>query len=415
VAAPTQKRAAPIPRDDGLPQIAQLLDPDAMGSSLARSLGRADALAGVEIRYLRYRPGKNLVVHYEVDVDGVDRHAVSITSSKHDLSGEPARDVHRRRLELVAGRTPAADPFTYAPELQALIFWLPFDPDLPALCEPVHSLRRRLEREGVEPEDGSAKGEPLLLQYRPRRRATLRLDRHVVKIYRHEADFAEGVRGLRACDALDSVRTARCEAVVPEWRLTVQELLPGTPPDRRADAARDAGDVLARLHGSSLGTLSPLLPPDRIEVVSESVRLVSALLPGAADRARSLLDRLASAAPRSDRLVPSHGDFHGGQLLELPRGEYAVIDFDLLAAAAPALDLANYAGHLVAQEGLDVAAAAAVLDALAEGYGDRPAELPWYLSAAILRSARGPFKRFEHDWPERIETTVGAAEAALEL
>ena len=60
-------------------------------------------------------------------------------------------------------------------------------------------------------------------------------------------------------------------------------------------------------------------------------------------------------------------------------------------------------------------AAASVLEALVEGYGGRPAGLSWYLSAAILRSARGPFKRFEPDWPERIETTVAAAESALRL
>jgi thiamine kinase-like enzyme len=415
VVAQAQQRGAPIPRDDKLPQISRLLDPGAMGSFLARSLGRAGTLEGVEIRYLRYRPGKNLVVHYEVTVDDADEHAVSITSSKYDLSEEPAREDHRRRAEIVRGRTPAADPFTYAPELRALIFWLPFDPDLPALSEPVGSLRRRLASEGVEIEHGSADGEPVLLQYRPRRRVTLRLDRHVVKIYRHEGDFDEGVRGLRASADMESIRTARCEAVVPEWLLTVQELLPGRPPAQRTEAARDAGAVLARLHRSSLGELPRLLPPERLKAVSESVKLVSAVAPDLAGRAQSLLGRLESAAPDCGALVPSHGDFHGGQLLELVRGEYAVIDFDLLAAAAPALDVANYAGHLVAQEGLDVAAAAEVLGALTEGYGDTPADLSWYLSAAILRSARGPFKRFEHDWPERIETTIGAAEAALGL
>jgi Ser/Thr protein kinase RdoA (MazF antagonist) len=210
------------------------------------------------------------------------------------------------------------------------------------------------------------------------------------------------------------VRTARCEAILPEWKLTAQELLPGTPPVRRVDAAREAGAVLAMLHASGLDRLPMLLPSDRLRVVEESVKLVSAVAPAQAGRAQSLLGRLAAAPPTIDALVPSHGDYHGGQLLELAPGEYALIDFDLLCAAAPALDLANYAGHLVAQEGLDVTGAATVLGAVSEGYGARPVGLSWYLSAAILRSARGPFKRFEPDWPERIESTVRAAEAALE-
>jgi Phosphotransferase enzyme family len=409
----TQQQRTPIPLDEKLPQIAQLLDPDAMASVLARSLDGTESLEGVQIRYLRYRHGKNLVVHYEAEIDAVGGHAVSITSSKYDLSCEPAKPEHRARARLVEGRSPAADAIWYAPELRALIYWLPFDPDLPALSEPPRSLRSRLEREGIELV--SATGEPLLLQYRPRRRATLRLDSHVVKIYRYEADFAEGVRGLRASAEVTSVRTARCEAVVPEWKLTVQELLPGSPPKRRGDAARDAGAVLAGLHGADLGGLPPLLPSDRLEAVAESVKLVSAVAPTLATRAQSLVARLESESPDGDLLVPSHGDYHGGQLLELVEGEYGLIDFDLLRAAAPAFDVANYAGHLVAQEGLDVAEAATLLDALVEGYGSRPPGLSWYLSAAILRSARGPFKRFEQNWPERIETTVGAAEAALEL
>jgi aminoglycoside phosphotransferase (APT) family kinase protein len=254
-----------------------------------------------------------------------------------------------------------------------------------------------------------------MLQYRPRRRATMRLGAHVVKLYRYEADFEEGVRGLEASAVLTSVRAARGEAVVPELKLTVQELLTGAPPASRLDAARDAGAVLAGLHASDLGSLPAHEPEDRLRNVAESVKLVSAVAPRLAERAQALLRRLEAEPPRSDESVPSHGDFHGGQLLELAEGGWGLIDLDLVCSAASALDVANYAGHLVAQEGLGPAEAGSVLDALVDGYGRRPDGLSWYLGAAVLRSARGPFKRFEPDWPERMETTVAAAEAALEL
>src|SRR6202008_3041968 len=216
-----------------------------------------------------------------------------------------------------------------------------------------------------------AGGEPLLLQYRPRRRATLRLGAHVVKIYRSEDDYADGKRGLQASASVGSVRTARGEAFVPEWRLPVQELLPGTPPARRGDAARDAGAVLAALHASTIDGLPRHSAADRLKDVAESATLGAAVTPALAERARSLLRRLEPEAPAPDALVASHGDYHGGQLIQLAGGEYAVIDFDLRGAAAPALDVANYAGHLVAQEGLDLAEAASVVDALADGYGKR--------------------------------------------
>jgi aminoglycoside phosphotransferase (APT) family kinase protein len=255
-----------------------------------------------------------------------------------------------------------------------------------------------------------------LLQYRPRRRVALRLDGHVIKIYRDEKTYRAGVVGLEASAHLPSIRTARGEAFVPEWLLTVQEVLPGDALVRRADAAYEAGALLAELHGTALTGLLALLPEHRLKQVAASVNVVAAVTPHLAPRARALLRELELAAPDLDvdALVPSHGDFHGGQLLVQGDG-YALIDFDLLAAGPPAYDLANYAGHLVPKEAPDLAAAAAVLDTLVAAYGTRPPFLPWYLAASILRRARVPFRNFEPDWPRGVETMVGAAEEAFRL
>jgi hypothetical protein len=46
------------------------------------------------------------------------------------------------------------------------------------------------------------------------------------------------------------------------------------------------------------------------------------------------------------------------------------------------------------------------------GYGERPEGLPWYLATMMLRRAPHPFRRFEPEWPDRIEAMVRAAELA---
>jgi hypothetical protein len=405
---------AAIPHDERLPQIAVLLDADAMALTLARSLGRDDALGPVDVRYIRYRPGKNLCVHYVVDVDGVEQHAVSMASSKYDMSIDAADPVYDARIALVAGRTPAARPLLFDTDARALLQWLPFDIDMPALAEPPSSLRERLAACGVEiPVDGA---ELTMLQYRPRRRVALRLGDHVLKVYRYERDFADGVAGLEAARRLGGLRTAQREAVVGDLRLTVQEWLPGAPPARRADFAREAGGVLRELHGQRLSGLDPMLPSQRLDAAATAVELVSVIAPALTQRAEAALRELERRAPDpADRdLVTSHGDFHGGQLLVLPGGP-ALIDLDLLGAAPPALDLANYAGHLIPRDAPDLTSALTVLESLVEGYGSRPPWLEWYLAASILRRARVPFRNFERDWPEQTECLVGAAEAALRL
>jgi hypothetical protein len=392
----------------------RLLDPEAMATFLGRSLGREEPPPNVAIPYNRYKPGRNLAVHYEVSVEGDTHHAVGMSSSDDELTGLAETREHAERAKLVAGRSPAQRPLLWDPELRSLFQWLPFDIDLPAFSESPSSLRRRLAAGGVAL--GPSDGEPTLLQYRPRRRVALRLDGHVVKIYRDEKTYRAGVAGLEASARLGSIRTARGEAFVPEWLLTVQELLPGDALVRRADAAAEAGALLAELHGTALTGLPPLLPEHRLKQVAAAVNVVSAVTPHLAARARALLGELERTSPElnSDALVPSHGDFHGGQLLAQADG-YALIDFDLLGAGPPAYDLANYAGHLVPKEAPDLDASAAVLDRLVEAYGRRPPFLPWYLAASILRRSRVPFRNFEPDWPRGVEVMVGAAEEAFRL
>ena len=73
------------------------------------------------------------------------------------------------------------------------------------------------------------RAELTLLQYRPRRRAALRLGDHVLKVYRYERDFSDGVAGLEAARRLGSLRTAQGEAIIDDLRLTVQEWLRARP------------------------------------------------------------------------------------------------------------------------------------------------------------------------------------------
>ena len=401
-----------VPDDARLPQVAVLLDAEQMASALGRALGRREPLPPPAIRYVRYRPGKNLCVHYVADVDGEEQHVVSMASSKQDLAAVAADPAYREPLALVAPRTPAPQPLLYDRALSALIQWLPFDLDMPVLAEPPAALATRLRALGVEIDPDHA--ELTLLQYRPRRRAALGFGDHVLKVYRYERDYRDGVAGLELARSLGGLRTARGEAVLDDCRLTVQERLPGTPPSRRAELAREAGEVLRALHGHSSAGLQPLLPVERLSAAATAVDLVSVLAPRLEVRARALLAELERRAPDVGAdLVTSHGDFHGGQLLELPGGP-ALIDLDLVGGGPAALDLANYAGHMVPKEAPDISAALAALEALVEGYGSRPPWLDWYLSVSILRRARVPFRNFEADWPEQMGVMVTAAEAALQ-
>ena len=119
-----------IPRDDAIPQLRLLLDTEAITPVLQRSLGSGSAIAAAEIKYLRYKQGKSMLVRYEVTIDGSPQGVVALAEPEADLG---ARATKPRNLELtrkVDGRTPAETPLAYDQEHDVLVQWTPLDIEL---------------------------------------------------------------------------------------------------------------------------------------------------------------------------------------------------------------------------------------------------------------------------------------------
>jgi hypothetical protein len=387
----------------------RLLDPEAMASVLERSLGRPAEVSAVRGAYLRYKPGTNLRVQYEVTL-GEERHdAVVMIAAAADLARRATKPENSAMARAVAGRSPARDPLVYDGELDALIQWLPLDLALPGLTEPPARLRRRLRAAGLAL--GTAAPEPSRLAYKPHRRAVLRLDGHVVKAYATERRYRAAEARLRAVSSSLGVATARFEAAIPALRVTAQRFVPGKP-ESAWEAARTAGSVLRGIHVSPVSGLERLPPGRQLGAVAGFGEMVTAIAPRLRSRVERLVRRLEASSPDGLPLVPSHGDFHAGQLL-CAGDEVAVIDFDEMRAAPPALDLATYAAHELWGEEDELSVARALIDELVEGYGERPEGLDWYLAAMILRRSSHPFRRMLEDWPERVEEMVRSAEEAL--
>jgi hypothetical protein len=292
-----------------------------------------------------------------------------------------------------------------------MIQWLPLDISLPALVLDPGQLRMRLQAAGVR--IGATGRAPELLAYKPRRRAVLRLDDHVVKVYAGDREYAQAVLGMDQSSALSGVRVPEREAVIPELQLTCQSLLAGRVPDDRR-VTKAAGAELFTLHTSSARDLRSFTPEDQFLAASASATSVTAVVPELESRLQGLLRTLETTMPDAGPLLTAHGDFHVGQVLELERG-LALIDFDEMCAAPAALDFSSYAAHLVDGDEGDLEAAALALAGLTQGYGLRPRGVSWFLATSILRRAPFPFRLMEPDWPIRIERMVNAAEEALHL
>lgn len=368
-----------------------LLDPDALSARLGRP-GR--------VRYLEYRPGHRLLA------------LVRLLDARPEAPG----------AELLVEFGPAGSTLHH------------HDPALPAAAWTAADLRTALVAAGVA--DPGPHAAWARLAYLPGRQVTRRLGDLVVKGY------ADPQAHRTAWDALVAVHeSAGLPVAAPVADLTgltgptgtVQRFVPGRPVDGAAalDVAERAGRLLRRWQRSTPRLTTAHDAAAQLRLAEQAVRVVEAALPEQGARARVLLGRLRDLTPGAQPLVPAHGDYTCGQLLDLAAEPGAagavdgirggadhglvVVDVDTAAFATEATDPAAYAANLTSGRVGDDARTAEALDRLLTGLGHRPEALGWHLAAALLRRADRPLRRLKTDWPDRTVRLLDGVQDAVTL
>ena len=292
-------------------------------------------------------------MHYRAVVDGEARDAVATRIAGVDLARAGRQ---RRYAELARKAAPrAVAPARFDAELGALVTWLPFDPRLPALAEERGELERRL---------GDAASRPS-----PSWSATSRAPARccgptgcVLKAYGAPRQFEAALAGLRAATA-GPLRTGAFAGA-----------LPGAAADRAAGRRGPAARVGGARSRARRARSPPSCSARRIDGLARRAARAPPraprrarrswsrrVLPELRPRVEALLERLGRELPAGLALVPAHGDFHVDQLLVAGDG-IAVVDFDEMCLAAPALDIASYAADVVRGRDGDLAAVGEVLE-----------------------------------------------------
>ena len=108
----------------------RLLDPEAMAGRLGASLDGESELTDVKVRYLRYKPETNIVVHYDVGLDDGTRHdAIAMTAAGSYLARRAAKpEKHRARASSSARGYRPRVPLAYDADLGCLVQWYPARP-----------------------------------------------------------------------------------------------------------------------------------------------------------------------------------------------------------------------------------------------------------------------------------------------
>jgi Ser/Thr protein kinase RdoA (MazF antagonist) len=390
--SPEEAAEEGLPRDGGVlsGRLEQLRDEGwvqrVLASALAQMIPAGPGLSGHDIEYCKLVPDRDVtfVARVLLGSQGSDM-------SSHLLACTFFSTPEQYQLTLEDRRRLAAEgiprPVARLDELSMIARVFPVDPGLAGLApatDPAEMLpvfARHLEacvRDGLVPANFRYE----ILHYKPRFSCTLRyrIDLHgpggasagELNVFGKVGRNDRGVHKLAMLEAAwraslaagEEWRAARPVAYLPQWKLLLQEAVPGrdfravfaelTPEGITPEQFRLAARHLERIARALRSLQASLLVPRRARTFAdlhEKERLgvphLGRAEPALAAELDAVFAELARLAPEIPASAPvfCHGDFaHGNMLVDGER--VGIIDFDKASAAEPAYDIATFLTHL---------------------------------------------------------------------
>jgi Ser/Thr protein kinase RdoA (MazF antagonist) len=357
-------------------------------SALAQMMTTGPRVTAHDIDYCKIKPNRdiNVALRARLGSNGGVPHRLSATfyASPATCRMKHAEDAQHEPLPATRQQLLAAGfvhPVAVLDEPAMILRAFPMDPALPGLAaatdtsEMLPLFASRLEacrRTGVAPRGFTHE----ILHYKPRRSCAIHyridLGGDTARVY---GKLSRDERGQHHHQLLTSAfeaasasggawRAARPMGYVEQWRLLLQEAVPGrdfrlvfadlTPDDVTDAQLTQAGRLLDGIASAVRGLQrAPIVPgammtfEKLLEAQERNLHYMSKLQPGLAAELgaiRSEAIRLQRETRAGD-LVFAHGDFaHGNLLIEGDR--IGIIDFDKAGAAEPAYDVAYFLTHM---------------------------------------------------------------------
>lgn len=383
--------ARPRLRDPVLPEVEILLGGRAR--ALLESAVGGD-IGSYRLRQVTWWPGRSITVRYEVTFADGDRGP---------------------QIVACAGSIPDGTAIFEAGNARIGIWAVPNDPSLPGLASTLdpRTLRPMLESIGVRAERLAVR----LRAYRPTRRAVVEVDTERTRIY-VKLGRPAAIRELHNTHKAMSKVLPVPESlgydpslgilVMPSGRgQTMRNVLDGGGPLPAPDAL---DDLLA-------GLPAPVSDRRRspIEKLESLTTLLAHIAPDEASRIEDVAGKIGDEVEKP--AVPTHGDFHDGQLLVDEGAVTGLLDVDTHAMGHPADDPATMLGHLASRQvhasGSDRIGRMLVgLEPMWVARVDTT-ELRRRTAAVMLGLATGPFRVQQDDWPRQVRERIVRAETVL--
>jgi aminoglycoside phosphotransferase (APT) family kinase protein len=376
--------------DNALSGLAAALDCGRMRAALAQAVGREPAaLSECAIERVKYRPGRSALVLYRIALaDAAPAREALVYAAVYPAGTRLRAFPEDRKLPALplfadAERLRAA----LLPQVAAARWGTAVEPGTCSVSRvsyfPEHAYTAR-----VDARLGDGRSWPLYAktQFTSQGARTFAVLRRLWETRATREQYLQHVRPVLYQDAAsalwqEALAGSTLEALATQGRLSA------------ALAAR-VGNGVAALHGAALDIagLSSCSAASRLARLHEVLRVLAAVLPRSAARARRLVARLERSAPHGEAACSAlHGDLHLNNIL-VESGRIALIDLDDLCRGPAELELGSFAAALVYRAQLhdEPVLAERAIEPFLEGYREkaprpvRTSHVRWHAAAALI-------------------------------
>lgn len=445
--------------DPALPHLGVALDVDLMRGVLAEQLFPTETLkaryqiAGCQIIQARYKPGKNCLISYRLDINDQavnQRHEQILCARVYESGGSVSRFAKAQSQPQTGAQFGA--PIVHLPELDMLAWMFPNDRKLAGLPKLADADCLKLEvlppvisaNFGSEWRIESLSNQ--IIHYVAEHTCTVKVivelhspttaeTRTVVlfgKTYYNQegAETFTRMRQLSESEACqgERLKLAQPLAYQPEIQTLWQMGLPGASLyEHEADGEQffalleSAAGSLAALHQTPVSCSRSFGVADLLAKFDEIERMVALLKPELSSDLRSLLVRLRNQARQigARPIATLHGDLHLKNFF-VTGEQIALIDLDNVCAGDPLLELGSFIASLfyrqLAQQ-KPTENSRAMADIFIRAYSSASSQpinrsiLDWHIAAALIAErAYRCVTRLKSDRPSLLEEVIVLAD-----
>lgn len=405
-------------RDPGLPDLATVLDAEALTALVAATCAPAEVV-GVRPVYVRYKPGTSCIVGCRIDgpAGAIDGYV--------QIARDPAK--LEKSLARVAVAGDLGPGIAAIGGVGGVLHVYPNDAALPVLQRlGDDDERHRLWQRVLPDHEHLWTGALDRLSYKPQRRRVIRLHApagSVVIRFHGEADFEAVSGSAKRLNSRDDLRIAEWLRRSTRHHVTALEWLEGTPlldilrgDAESAETSTRVGAALAALHGQTARLEVDHTPANRCSAVERAIESAVVLLPALETDLRSVFRYVCNGLAEHAVRCVLHGDLAPDQVLVDPTG-IALLDLDRAGYGDPRQDLGSFVAALerLAEAGeVTQAVADRAADAALSGYEqasglDVRSGLGAHVAAALALGLTDPFRTRSAAWPQRMAGLLARA------